>query len=80
MELAEGLPDVTIVLDPEGWLTVRGDQQALDTYAIALGRAGIAVRRLELVMSALESMFFLLTGERPEAPSDGSRQRVEAAG
>jgi ABC-type multidrug transport system ATPase subunit len=31
---------------------------ALDSYAVALGREGIAVRRLELVMSPLESMFF----------------------
>jgi hypothetical protein len=31
-----------------------------------LGRAGVAVRRLEFEMSSLESMFFALTGERPE--------------
>jgi hypothetical protein len=33
---------------------------------IALGRAGIAVRRLELLTTALESLFFALTGSRAE--------------
>ena len=30
---------------------------------LELGRAGVAVRRLELLVSPLESMFFALTGE-----------------
>jgi ABC-2 type transport system ATP-binding protein len=34
---------------------------ALDAYAIALGRDGIGVRRLELLVSPLESLFFSLT-------------------
>ena len=34
----------------------------LDGYVLALGRAGVAVRRLELLVSPLESMFFALTG------------------
>ena len=36
---------------------------ALDPFVLELGRAGIAVRRLELLLSPLESMFFALTGE-----------------
>ena len=42
------------------------DPDDLDAYVISLGRAGVAVRRLEFEMSSLESMFFALTGERPE--------------
>jgi ABC-2 type transport system ATP-binding protein len=37
---------------------------ALDAYTVALGRDGVGVRRLELLVSPLESMFFELT----EAP------------
>ncbi|HEY1591757.1 MAG TPA: ATP-binding cassette domain-containing protein [Solirubrobacteraceae bacterium] len=37
---------------------------ALDAYTVALGRDGVGVRRLELLVSSLESMFFELT----EAP------------
>jgi hypothetical protein len=30
---------------------------------LELGRAGVAVRRLELLLSPLESMFYALTGD-----------------
>jgi ABC-2 type transport system ATP-binding protein len=36
--------------------------EALDAYTVALGRRGIGVRRLELLVSPLETMFFELTG------------------
>ena len=65
-ELAKQDPRLEIVADPGGWLTVSADRDALDAYVVALGTAGIAVRRLELLMTALESMFFSLTGERAE--------------
>jgi ABC-2 type transport system ATP-binding protein len=42
-------------------LEVTGED-ALDRYVVALGRDGIAVRRLELSASRLEAMFFSLTG------------------
>ena len=38
------------------------DQAALYAFVVELGTNGIAVRRLELLMTALESMFFSLTG------------------
>jgi hypothetical protein len=39
----------------------------LDAYAIALGRQGLAVRRLELLVSPLQSLFFALTAaDQPE--------------
>ncbi len=44
-----------------GGLTLAVDARTLDPYAIALGHAGIAIRRLELLVSPLESMFFALT-------------------
>ena len=36
---------------------------------MTLGSSGVAVRRLDLLMTALESMFFSLTGERAERVS-----------
>lgn len=42
-------------------LTVKGG--SLDRYVLALGEAHVAVRRLELRVSPLESMFFALTAD-----------------
>jgi ABC-2 type transport system ATP-binding protein len=67
-EMAAALSAVDVVRGVEG-LTIRADREALDAYVVALGRAGIAVRGLEFEMSSLESMFFALTGERPERPA-----------
>ena len=44
---------------------------ALDTYVIALGRAGIAVRMLEQRARSLESLFLELT-ERDAVSSDNA--------
>lgn len=44
-----------------GGLTVEADDRTLDPYVLALGRAGVAVRSLELEVEPLESMFFALT-------------------
>ncbi len=46
-----------------GGLTLRVPDERLDAYTLALGQAGVAIRRLELLVSPLESMFFALTGE-----------------
>jgi ABC-2 type transport system ATP-binding protein len=43
---------------------------ALDPFVLELGRAGVAVRRLELLLSPLESMFFALTDESGADPVD----------
>jgi ABC-2 type transport system ATP-binding protein len=45
-------------------LTARAD--LLDRYVLALGDARIAIRRLELRVSPLESMFFALTSDDTE--------------
>jgi ABC-2 type transport system ATP-binding protein len=73
MEIAGADPAVTVVPDPEGGLTVHADRDALDAFVVELGRSGVAVRRLELSMTALESMFFALTGARSEPPATGER-------
>jgi ABC-2 type transport system ATP-binding protein len=75
-ELAKSDRRLEIVADPGGWLTVSADREVLDAYVVALGKAGIAVRRLELLMTALESMFFSLTGERAE-PVPAAREPDE---
>jgi ABC-2 type transport system ATP-binding protein len=62
LEIGRAEPQLTIVTDLDGGLTVHADRDTLDGYVVALGRAGVAVRRLELRMTALESMFFALTG------------------
>jgi ABC-2 type transport system ATP-binding protein len=46
-----------------GGLALRVPDEHLDAYTLALGEAGVAVRRLELLVSPLESMFFALTGD-----------------
>jgi ABC-2 type transport system ATP-binding protein len=69
MELAKDDRRLAIMPDPGGWLTVSADREVLDAYVVTLGRSGVAVRRLDLLMTALESMFFSLTGERAERVS-----------
>ena len=52
---------------------------ALDGYAIALGREGVAVRRLELLVSPLESLFFSLTESGPSTATQPEPADLEAA-
>src|SRR4051794_23123462 len=49
-----------------GGLVVSAGDATLDAYVLALGGAGVAVRRLELVADPLEAMFFALTGTEGE--------------
>ncbi|HTX32207.1 MAG TPA: ABC transporter ATP-binding protein [Solirubrobacteraceae bacterium] len=72
LELAERSSEVEAAPDERGGLALAVDAGALDPYVLALGAAGVAVRRLELTVSPLESMFFALTAEgrgpQPEIP------------
>jgi ABC-2 type transport system ATP-binding protein len=69
--LAERGHAISPLRGTNGGITFTAETRALDEYVIALGREGIAVRRLELLMSPLESMFFELTGARSSAePSE----------
>ncbi len=63
--IAAGVPGIRVVLG-EAHVCVEATERALDTYVVALGRAGVAVRRLTLATPPLEQLFFRLT----EEPSD----------
>ena len=79
MEIADADAGVRVLVDPDGWLTVSADQAALDAFVVELGTNGIAVRRLELLMTALESMFFSLTGvPASTSPSEDPAAENEA--
>jgi ABC-2 type transport system ATP-binding protein len=69
LRIAERLPGVTATEAGDGGLALEAVQASLDAYTVALGEAGVGVRRLELLVSPLESMFFALTGgpEEPDA-------------
>ncbi len=67
LELADTHPGIRAVRSRRGDLALAVDGHALDPYVLALGRGGIAVRRLELLVSPLESMFFALTSDVPVA-------------
>ena len=58
--LARALPEIHIHQDTDG-LEVTAPPAALDGYTVALGREGIAIRRLEPASSALERLFFART-------------------
>jgi ABC-2 type transport system ATP-binding protein len=64
LELASRHPGVELLRAGErSELRIAVAAGALDPFVLELGRAGVAVRRLELLLSPLESMFFALTGE-----------------
>jgi ABC-2 type transport system ATP-binding protein len=69
LECAAGLGDIEVSPSPRGGIVVSATEVMLDRYVLALGRADIAVRRLELVMSPVESMYFALTADEPDATS-----------
>ena len=52
-------------LSPRGGIVLTARPGVLDGYVLALGDARIAVRRLELRVSPLESMFFALMSDEP---------------
>jgi ABC-2 type transport system ATP-binding protein len=60
--VAGGISGVVVRPAPQSGLAVAVPSDGLDELALALGDARIAVRRLELLVSPLESMFFWLTG------------------
>jgi ABC-2 type transport system ATP-binding protein len=68
LALATDEPGVRAEPAPSGGLTVQADDGALDRFVLALGRSGVAIRRLEVPVSPLESMFFALTGQSPDDP------------
>jgi ABC-2 type transport system ATP-binding protein len=67
LEIAYTHPGVRAGRSQRGGLAVAAEEGTLDPYVISLGRAGIAIRRLVLLVSPLESMFFALTSDVPVA-------------
>jgi ABC-2 type transport system ATP-binding protein len=65
LEVAERWPEVRVTPAPTGGLELTVKRESLDPFVLALGDARVAVRRLEMLVSPLESMFFTLTGEAP---------------
>jgi len=63
LEIAGAALDVTASRSPTGELTIAVTDGALDALVLALGDARVVIRRLELLVSPLESMFFALTGD-----------------
>jgi ABC-2 type transport system ATP-binding protein len=79
--LASRQDDVQVAPSVEGeGLDVSAEVPALDAYVIALGHAGIAIRRLEQRASSLESLFLQLTADGgSEGFSQGQAQDGAAA-
>jgi hypothetical protein len=63
LAIATGIPGVRAGRSPRGQLAVAVQDDSLDALVLALGDARVAVRRLELLVSPLESMFFALSGD-----------------
>ena len=78
VELAARHPGLEVLPGADGELRLAVEAGALDPFVLELGRAGVAVRRLELLLSPLESMFFALTGEA-DAGSVALAELAEAA-
>ena len=70
MELAERQHGVRASPSDRGGVALAVDLGALDSYVLALGSAGMAVRGLELLVSPVESMFFALTSDSERPPDE----------
>ncbi len=65
LSLAAGRAGVRAARSARGTLTVAIAEPDLDGFILALAAEAVAVRRLELLASPLESMFFALSEDRP---------------
>jgi ABC-2 type transport system ATP-binding protein len=63
LELAARVPGIRFQRGARGGLVVAARPEEMDELVAALGEAHVLIRRLELVVSPLESMFFALTTE-----------------
>jgi ABC-2 type transport system ATP-binding protein len=63
VEIAVGVPGVSVMQTIAGNLVVEAEGDALDALVLALGGAGIAVRRLQPIAGPLELLFSSLVGE-----------------
>ena len=67
LELASHIPGLRIQPTARGGLAVAARPDRMDVLVAALGDARVLIRRLELVVSPLESMFFALTTDHGPA-------------
>jgi ABC-2 type transport system ATP-binding protein len=63
LALAAPLSDVKAASHDDGGLIVHAAKEDMDAFVLALGKADIAVRGLDLDSTPLEALFFQLTGE-----------------
>ncbi len=77
LAVAERHPGVGALAAEGGGLELTVEEGRLDAYVLALGSAEVAIRRLELLASPVETMFFALTGE-PQPGQEVSRQPERA--
>jgi ABC-2 type transport system ATP-binding protein len=68
--LASRVPGVRVQCGSRGGLVVAARVEAMDALVGALGDSRVLIRRLELLVSPLESMFFALTAEHEGAELD----------
>ena len=78
LEISERYPGVRASRSRTGELAIEAHQAQLDSYVLALGRQDVAIRRLEQQLSPLASVFFALTGEAPQPPTDLDHHREPA--
>lgn len=55
--------EIALERDAQGQLSIRASQETVDKYVVALLRAGIIIRSLEIALAPLEAAFLTLTGE-----------------
>ena len=65
LAIAARCPGVSASTGLGGGLALTVEHDCLDGFVLALADERVAVRRLELLVSPLESIFFALTAERP---------------
>ena len=74
LEIAEIHPGVRASRSRTGELEIEIAEQELDSFVLdAWPRSDVAIRRLELRLSPLESMFFALTGDAAQQPTEPRR-------
>jgi len=69
LALAREQPGVQAQVSTSGGLTVTAAVDAMDALVLAMGHSDVAIRRLELTMSPLESLYFTLTEQTSEEPA-----------
>ena len=63
LEIAAAQPGVRAGRSPKGELALAIEEGSFDPFVLALGDARVVIRRLEQLVSPLESMFFALTDD-----------------